>query len=78
LKLAPAATTLLDRNGHFFTLSRSGIALPAAAQDIASAKPNIVSTDENRNEKSGKGAEYSPASRRPVARDLIMLEAGGA
>src|SRR5258705_8857745 len=45
LSLAHAATTLLDRNGHFFTLSMSGIALPAAAQDVASAKPNIVSTD---------------------------------
>ena len=45
LKLAPAATTLLDRNGHFFTLSMSGIAVPAAAQDVASAKPNIVATD---------------------------------
>jgi len=28
--------------------------------------------------KSGKGAEYSLANRRPVARDLIILEAGGA
>src|SRR6266852_1990962 len=35
-------------------------------------------TDENRNKKSGKGTKYSPANRRPVARDLIILEAGGA
>ena len=45
LKLAPAATTLLDRNGHFFTLSMSGIVLPAATQDVTSAKPNVVATD---------------------------------
>jgi hypothetical protein len=45
MKLAPSRNHALDRNGHFFTLSMSGIALPAAAQDIASAKPNIVSTD---------------------------------
>jgi hypothetical protein len=35
-------------------------------------------TDENRNKKPGKGVEYSPAKRRPVARDMIVLEAGGA
>jgi hypothetical protein len=35
-------------------------------------------TDENRNKKPGKGTEYSPANRRPVARDMIVLEAGGA
>jgi hypothetical protein len=35
-------------------------------------------TDENRNKKLGKGTKYSPANRRPVARDLIIFEAGGA
>jgi hypothetical protein len=35
-------------------------------------------TDKNRNKKPGKGAEYSPSNRRPVARDVIVLEAGGA
>src|SRR6185503_18383235 len=45
LKLAPQATTLLDRNGHFFTLSMSGIALPAPAQDVTAAKPNVVAAD---------------------------------
>jgi hypothetical protein len=34
-------------------------------------------TNENRNNKPGKGAEYSPANRRPVAHDMIVLEAGG-
>jgi hypothetical protein len=35
-------------------------------------------TDQNRNEKAGKGAEYSPANRRPVARQVIIVETGGA
>jgi hypothetical protein len=33
-------------------------------------------TDENRNEKAGKGAEHSPANRWPVARQWIAIEAG--
>src|SRR5450830_1855633 len=35
-------------------------------------------TDQSRNGKASKVAEYSPANRRPVARELIVLEAGGA
>src|SRR5450759_639480 len=35
-------------------------------------------TDQSRNGKASKAAEYSPANRRPVARELIVLEAGGA
>jgi hypothetical protein len=45
LKLAPSAGAVLDRSGHFLNLNIGGVALPAAGQDISSARPNMVVAD---------------------------------
>jgi len=45
LRLAPAASTLLDRTGHFTSLSMIGVTLPALSQESSPARPNLVASD---------------------------------